>query len=244
MRKTPTLLVGLLASGALAGTAVAQTAGTHTLDVGVSPSNAGTTARPANVGLKLNLSNNRAAGTTASKIEINLPSGLKMNPRGFPVCSEATITDEGADACPSKSRLGKGTAKAIVNPTAANPSNLSFSNTFFVGGRNFVNIFLQQSPGDVRAVLKGTISNGGRRLSIAIPRELQQPAPGVYSALTDIVTSLKGTTGSGSKRHGFFELSKCTGGKLRVSTKLTYVPNPGPPAARTSTASDTVNCRR
>ena len=244
MRKTPTLLVGLLATGAIAGTAVAQTAGSHTLNVGASPSNAGTAKKPANVTFRLNISNNREAGTTASRIEINLPSGLKMNPKGFPVCSETTITEEGIEACPSKSRLGTGTAAAVVNPTSPEPSNLTFRNTFFVGGSNFLNIFLQQSPGDVRAVLKGTISNGGRKLSIAIPEDLQQPAPGVYSALTDIVTSLKGTTGSGSRKHGFFELSKCTGNAIRVSTKLTYVPNPNPPATTSSTATDSTPCKR
>ena len=244
MRKTPTLLVGLLATGAIAGTAVAQTAGSHTLNVGVSPSNAGTKKKPANVTFRLNISNNREAGTTASRIEINLPSGLKMNPKGFPTCSEATITEEGVDACPSKSRLGTGTAAAVVNPTSPEPSNLTFRNTFFVGGSNFLNIFLQQSPGDVRAVLKGTITNGGRKLSIAIPEDLQQPAPGVYSALTDIVTSLKGTTGSGSKKHGFFELSKCSSNAIKVSTKLTYVPNPNPPATTSSTATDSTPCKR
>lgn len=243
MRKTPTLLVGLLATGAITGTAVAQVAGSHTTNVSISPTKAGTKSKPKAVSLKLNISNDRAAGTTASRIEINLPSGLKMNPRGFPICSEATITDQGVDACPSKSRLGVGTAKAVVNPTAANPSNLNFRNTFFVGGRSFLNIFLVQQPGEVRAVLKGTISNGGRRLSISIPEDLQQPAAGVYSALTDIATTLKGTT-SGRNRHGFFELSRCPGRSLKVTTKLTYVPNPGPPAVTSSTATDNVPCRR
>lgn len=251
MRKTPTLLVGLLATGAIAGTAVAQTAGSHSLNVGVSPSDAGTKSKPKAVTFRLDISNNREAGTTASRIEINLPSGLKMNPKGFPICSQATIEDRGVGACPSKSRLGAGTAGAVVNPNAAsdddpstNTSNLTFKNTFFVGGSNFLNIFLVQTPGDVRAVLKGTISNGGRRLSIPIPEDLQQPSAGIYSALTDIKTSLKGTAGRGSKKHGFFELSKCSGNAIKVSTRLTYAANPQPPAAPTSVATDSTPCKR
>ena len=238
------LAVGVLAATAITGTAVAQTAPSHTVDASVSPSKAGTKKKPRNVTTTLNISNNREAGTTASRIEINLPSGLKMNPRGFPVCSETTITEEGIEACPSKSRLGTGTAAAVVNPTSPTPSNLTFRNTFFVGGSNFLNIFLEQSPGDVRAVLKGTITQSGRKLSIDIPEDLQQPAPGVYSALTDIRTKLKGTTGSGSRKHGFFELFDCKGGKGTTTTKLTYVPNPNPPAASSSTATDTSRCSK
>lgn len=249
MRKTQTVVVGLLATAALGGTAVAQTATpSHTLDSSFSPSKAGTTSKPRSVAVKLNISNSRAAGTTASKIEINLSRGLKMNPKGFPICSTSTIEDQGISECPTKSRLGTGTAAAVVNPgaesdnnPATSPSNLTFKNTFFVGGSNFLNIYLEQSGGAVRATLKGTISNGGRRLTIPIPEDLQQPATGVYSALTDIKTSLKGTT-SGSKKHGFFELSKCAGGSITVSTKLTYVPNPNPPAKTTSTASDRQRC--
>lgn len=250
MRKTQTVVVGLLATAALGGTAVAQTAApSHTVDSSFSPSRAGTAAKPRAVTVKLNISNSRAAGTTASKIEINLSNGLRMNTKGFSICSAGTIEDEGISACPTKSRLGTGTAAAVVNPgaesddnPATSPSNLRFKNTFFVGGSNFLNIYLVQSGGAVRATLKGTISNGGRRLTIPIPEDLQQPATNVYSALTDIKTTLKGTAGSGAKKHGFFELGKCAGGKVTVTTKLTYVPNPKPPAKTSSTATDTQRC--
>jgi hypothetical protein len=249
LRKTQTVVVGLLATAALGGTAVAQTATpSHTVDASFSPAKAGTATKPRAVGVKLNISNDRAAGTTASKIEINLSNGLRMNPKGFQICSASAIEDEGIAACPPKSRLGTGTAGAVVAPNAASdddpatsPSPLTFKTTFFVGGSNFLNIRLEQVGGAVRATLKGTISNGGRRLTIPIPGDLQQPAPRVFSALTDIKTSLKGTT-AGARKHGFFELGKCAGGKITVTTKLTYVNNPEPPARPNSTATDTQRC--
>jgi hypothetical protein len=248
LRKTQTVVVGLLATAALGGTAVAQTVTpSHTVDASFSPTKAGTATKPRAVSLKLNISNARAAGTTASKIEINLSRGLRMNPKGFRICSTGTIEDQGISACPRGSRLGTGTAAAVVNPGAASdnnpatsPSNLTFKNTFFVGGSNFLNIYLEQSGGAVRATLKGTISNSGRRLTIKIPEDLQQPATGVYSALTDIKTSLSGTAGSGARKHGFFELAKCR--SITVTTKLTYVPNPNPPARTSSTATDRQRC--
>jgi len=243
LRKTPTLLVGLLATGAIAGTAAAQTIGSHTLNVGLSPSKAGTKKKPKNVTVRLAIANNREAGTTAKNIRIDLPSGLRMNTKGFQVCSEEMINEEGADKCPKESRLGRGTAAAVVNPTAADPTEITFQNSFYVGGKDLVNIYLIQKPGEVRAVLQGKIQRGGRRLSIDIPEDLQQPAPGVYSALTDIKTTLKGTTGSGSKKHGFFELSKCRNNAVKVSTVLSYAPNPEAPVRPNSKATDSTPCK-
>lgn len=246
MRKTPTLLVGLLATGAIAGTAIAQTAGTHTLDVSVTPSKAGTKKKPKAVTFKLDLSNSKESKTTASRIEISLPSGLRMNPKGFPKCpapADATVEFD-ADACPTKSRLGTGTADAVTGPSDPNPQPVRFENTFFVGSGTSLTIFLKATEIDFRRVLVGKISNGGRKLTINIPEDTQQPAPGTYAALTDIVTTLKGTAGTGRKKHGFFELSRCKGGKLKVTSKLTYAPNPNPPAAGSSTATDNVTCKR
>lgn len=249
MRKTPTIALGLLASAAFAGGAVAQApTPSHTVNVGVSPSKAGTKVKPRAVSFKLAIANNQAAKTTVSKIEISFPKTIKIDPRGFVTCSAARLDAEGPSGCPAKSRLGSGTASAILGPTTAKPTPLAFKNTFFVGSATSLNVFLAQTGGDVRKVLLGKISRAGgkygQKLTISIPPDVQQPVPGVYSALSDIATSLKGTAGSGSKKHGIFELNGCTGGKLNFQTKLTYAANPTRPAAAGSTATDSVNCTR
>jgi hypothetical protein len=248
LRKTPTIVLGLAATLAMAGGAVAQNATpSHTSKVTISPSKAGTKTKPKAVSTKLTISNSRASGTTAKLIEVFFDKNIKMNPKGFPLCSASKIENDGPDACPSGSKLGTGTAAAVVNPTSPTPAPISFKNTFFVGSSKSLTIYLEQTSGDVRAILTGKISNAGgkygQKLSIAVPENLQQPAPGVYSALTDIATSLKGTTGSGSKKHGFFESRGCTKGKYQFQTRLSYANNPNPPSKPNSTNSGTGNCK-
>ncbi len=245
LRKTPPIVLGLLASVVFTGGAVAQAPEpSHTLQMGVTPSKAGTAKNPkALTKLKLSITNDKAAKTTASKIEISFPKTIRFNTKGFTTCSAAKLDAEGPAGCSPKSRLGVGTASAVFGPAA-----LEFKNTFFVGSATTLNIFLEQTGGEIRKVLIGKISNAGgkygQKLSIAIPGDLQQPVPGSYSALSDIATSLSGTVGSGSKKHGILESRGCVGGKYAFRSKLTYAPNPDPPAARTSTATDTVSCKK
>ncbi len=137
----------------------------------------------------------------------------------------------------------------MVNPRSATPSPISFKNTFFVSSAKDLTIFLEQTDGQVRRILQAKISSAGggkfgQKLTIDIPEDLQQPAPGVYAALTDIAVKLKGTTGKGKKKHGIFEARGCTGGLHDFQTRITYAPNPTPPAAPNSTATDTVACKK
>ena len=251
MRKSRTIAAGVAASLALGGgVAVAQNAApAHTLQVSGVATKAGTKKRPKAVGLNLDIRNNRESGTTASRIEVFFAKNIRINPKGFKTCTPAKIEAEGATACPSKSKIGTGTAGAVVNPRSATPSPISFKNTFFVGSSNSLTIYLEQTEGDVRAILQGKLSSAGggkfgQKMTISIPETLQQPAPGVYSALTDIAVKLKGTTGSGRKKHGIFEATGCTGGLHDFQTRITYANNPTPPAAPTSTATDTVACKK
>lgn len=252
MRKTPTLALGLVASVAFTGGAVAQAPEpSHTLQISVTPSKAGTAKAPRAVSrLKLAISNDKEAGTTASRIEISFPKTIRFNARGFRICSAVTLDKSGPAGCSSRSRLGGGTASAVVNPTSATPTPLKFRNTFFVASATRLHIFLEQTNGDraVRKVLVAKIGNAGgkygQKLTIDIPRDLQQPADNVFSALADLGTSLSATAGTGSKRHSILESRGCLGGQYDFRSKLTYVPNPNPPAASTSTATDTVSCRK
>ncbi len=259
MRKSPLVALGLTAALAAGGSvAVAQdTDPGHTLQVTISPAKAGKKKKKKPVTVGLNISNNVGAGTTASEIVVKFPKTIKINTKNFPKCTLAQIEENGADNCNPKSRLGTGTAGAVVNPGAANdgdpttnPSELAFKNTFFVGGSKSLSIFLEQTNGDraIRRLLEAKIGNAGgkfgQQLVIDIPEDLQQPAPGVFSALTDIETKLKGTAGKGKKKHGIFESTGCTGGLYDFQTQLTYVPNPNPPSVSNSEAPDTVDCKK
>jgi len=95
-------------------------------------------------------------------------------------------------------------------------------------------LFLLDSP-IADAVLHGKIK--GKKLTISINKELQQPAPGTFSALRDLKTTL-------SKKKGKNYLISSTGCKAKahkVGVTVRYVPNPNPPTA--SSASDTADAK-
>ena len=242
MRKS--LLVATTATLALgmAGAAYAQTpAPVVDATASVSPSKAGTKSKPKSEKLKLSVKNSAESKTTASKITITLPSSLKVSTSGLDQCK---VTDDellaDLDSC-KKSVAGKGSANALVNPFATAPAPLNFRVTPMVGNKELL-FYLAQvdsngslQPNGVKAILHGKIS--GRKMTIAIPTFLQQPAPGTYSALLGLQVELSEKKGD----KALVTSTTCASKAHKVGVKVDFVPNPNPPAA--SSASDTAEAK-
>lgn len=245
MRKLLTGVLALVALIAMSAVAFGQAVpGTHTLKMTPSPTKAGTKSKPKDLSkLRLNISNNRASATTADKIVIAFPKDIKINAKDYPTCAAAKIDNAPTKdkICPKGSLVGKGVSKAVVNP-GPTESQLNFETKFYVGGSKALAIYLNQTGGNVQRALEGKIK--GSKIEIAITEDLQQPAPGVYSALTDIdVTFGSAKAGKGAKRHGLFQSAGCSGSWTWKSA-VSYVPNPNPPAVGSSNAESKVACKK
>lgn len=207
----------------------------------VSPTKAGTKKKPKSEKVNLLIVNSAESKTSASKIEISFPATLKLSTKGLKTCSVATLDSQGKAACPSGSKAGSGTAAALVNPSSATPAPLNFDVTTYVAGKNLLAFYLQQQGTDsgVQQALpaKITKSGKGQKLTINIPENLQQPAPGVYSALQQIKNSLSLKSG----KNALVTSVGCAKKKHKIGVKISYVPNPTPPAA--SSASDSSNAK-
>ena len=217
-----------------AGVAHAQTpAPSIEATASVSPTKAGTKSKPKSEKLKLSVTNNRESKTTAAKITITMPSTLKASTSGLDVCKASD--DEliaSVNVC-KKSIAGKGSAHALVNPFAASPAQVEFKVTPIVGNKQI--LFVLNSP-IAQAVLHGKIS--GSKLTIAITPELQQPAPGTFSALLDLTTEL-------SKKKGTKALISSVGCKSKkhdIGVSVGYVPNPNPPAQSSASGTASAKC--
>lgn len=224
-----------LALGA-AGVAYAQTPPPPSVDVtaSVAPTKAGTKSKPKSEKLKLKVVNNPESKTTAAKITITLPSTLKVSTSGLNQCTksdEQLLAD--VNVC-KKAIAGKGEANALVNPFAASPAPLKFKVTPIVGKKEL--LFVLDSP-IADAVLHGKIS--GKKLTIAIPEFLQQPAPGTYSALIDLTAELKKQKGS----KALLVSTGCKSKKHKIGVKVDFVPNPNPPSASSASGSADAKCR-
>jgi hypothetical protein len=205
-----------------------------TVDVSASfsPTKAGTKSKPKNEKLTLTIKNSEESKTTASKIEVTLPSTLKLSTKGLTQCTEsdAEIIETLGRVCNS-AKAGSGSANAVI---LANGTKVVFKVTPFVG-KNEMLFLLTSEQVENKYVVHGKIK--GRKMTITIGPDVQQPVAGLYTALIDIKTTLSKKKGS----NYLFSSNGCKSKKHKVDVKVTYVPNPTPPAA--TTASDSTDAR-
>lgn len=217
------------------------------------PKNAGTKSDPKPARLKLLVKNNVESKTTMDVLDLYLPKSWKVSGKGLPKCDYIKLATNGRSACPSGSKAGKGAANAVLGPNSTNPSPLKFDVYVFNGGNKQILFYLDQVGGDVEAALKGTVKNASgkysARISIKVPDgegeyaqfpNIQQPAPGVYSALQDLSANIYLKKGSKS----LLSSTGCSGGKYPFQAVLRYSDNPIPPTKRTAKTTASKTCTK
>src|SRR3954451_21759970 len=191
------MTAALAAVLSLAVTSVALAADPSAPDVKatVSPAKAGKKSKPKNSTLKLFVKNNRTDATVSS-ITVFVAKNIKLNGKGFKYCSAATLNSRGKSACPAGSKAGSGTAHAVVGPGRV---PLKFTVNAYVGSKSSIIFYTQQVGGTVRKAPTGKVSKTsgkyGSKIVIKIDEDLQQPAPGVFSSLVDLNTTIKAKRG-------------------------------------------------
>ena len=141
----------------------------------MSPSKAGTKARPKPVTFNLSVTNDPASKTTAKTIRVTLPSTLTRSTKGLTQCtvSDEEIRNSAGAAC-QHAKAGSGSANATL---LSNGLNVAFKVQPFVG-KNELLFYLEATTGN-KYVLHGKIN--GRTMTIEIAPDLQQPVPGLYA---------------------------------------------------------------
>ena len=269
MRKT--LIATVVALTALAVTAVAYAqnpAPTASLNVSMAPTKVGTKKKPKSGRLEISATTNRESKSTAKRIEIFIPKGAKMDTAGLKACSFSKVNAGGKAACPTASKAGTGSADALLNPYSASPAPIKFVVTVFNGGklssgdaatlrtqfpdnaslyktgRQYLNFHLSSASPEVDQAITGVLTSVSNRtyaqkLTIDIAPNLQQPAANVYSSLQSLKTSVALKT---SKRR-LISLTDCPKAReLQYQLRLSFTPNPTPPATSTATAVDGARC--
>ena len=238
MRKYLIAVIAALAALAMATVAVAQNSDV-TATTKVSPTKSGTKKKPKSIKITTFVQNN-VPNTTAAKIEIDFPKTVKISGKGLTSCKLSAIQANGPGACPAKSKAGTGLSHAVVGPDRI---PLNFDVTAFVGGKNLVIFYIKQQGGTVSKALSGKISKGSggfaQKLVITIPPDLQQPAPGLYAALTDLRSTLSLKKG----KHALITSVGCKKKKHKFGAKLTFAPNPAQPPKPTASGTSTAKCK-
>jgi hypothetical protein len=239
LRKYLIAVIAALAALAMATVAVAQS-GDVTATTTVSPTKSGTKQKPKSIKITTFVQNN-VPNTTAAKIEIDFPKTVKISGKGLTACKLSAIQANGPTACPSKSKAGTGLSHAVVGPDRI---PLNFDVTAYVGGKNLVIFYIKQQGGTVSKALSGKISKGSggfaQKLVITIPPDLQQPAPGLYAALTDLRSTLSLKKG----KNALISSVGCKKKKHKFGAKLTFAPNPAQPPKPSASGTSTAKCKK
>jgi hypothetical protein len=239
LRKYLIMALAAVLSIAVAAVAVAQNSDV-TATTTVTPAKAGKKSKPKASKVTTFVKNN-VPNTTASKIEIDFPKTVKLSGKGLPACKPIEFTKPGGKAnCPKGSKAGGGISNAVVGPQR---TPLRFNVSAYVGGANLIIFYIEQQGGTVQKALEGKISGASgkfkQKLVITIPPDLQQPAPGLYAALTDLKSTLSLKKG----KHALITTSACKGKKHTFGTKLTFAPNPAAPPQPTASGTSTAKCK-
>ena len=239
MRKYLIVALAAMLSIAVASVALAANAAPD-VTAKLTPTKAGTKKKPKNATLKLFVKNNQT-DATVDTITVFLGKNLKLNGKGFKYCTADMLNTGGKAACPAGSKAGGGTANAILGPGHV---PLKFTVDAYVGSRTSVIFYVQQVGGTVRKGLVGTVSKAsgkyGSKIVIKIDDDLQQPAPGVFSSLVDLQTTMKAKKG----KNYLVSSTGCTKKKHNFGVKFNFAPNSTFPAQGSAEGTTTSKCSK
>jgi len=238
LRKLLTVAVAATATLALATGAIADPNDSEaTLTATASPTKAGTPKNPRNLKLGFDMKVDKP-NTTVQTIEVLLPKGVKFSGKGLKKCNAENLAASGITACPAGSKAGpKGSAEALLGGTTP----LNFEVYPFVENSSTFLFYLNSTSIQLQSVIRGKISNKGRKLSISIPLELRQPVAGVDASLVALNQVFSGKVG----KHYAVSSTACPkggwkfGGRLVFSTRADGAPVPGPESRESK-----VKCRK
>jgi hypothetical protein len=136
--------------------------------------------------------------------------------------------------CPRNSKVGSGSATGTALGLTENLTVTAYNGP---AGNKLELLVDGTAPLQIHSVIEGKLQSDsgkfGKKLVVAIPDNLQQPAPGAYATLTDFKTAVKGT---GTKKRPYIGLAGCTKRKLNFKSDFVFTDG------TTSTATTTAKC--
>ena len=204
-------LAGALVLG-LSGTAIAQgpedLGAVQTVEGSITPIRAGTTQRPRAVTLSVAVGATQPDGSqppVVTRAVLQFPRELKFNGRSFATCTKSRLdAQKTPSACPRGSIVGRGRATGRLGATVVNFAVTAINAQ---RGRQIL-LFLRQTNGDITGTLVGSLSRSNQ-LSVVIPNELQQPAPGTYSSVASLTATIRATTRVRGRSVAFVQTTGC-----------------------------------
>jgi hypothetical protein len=242
LRKYLIAAVAAVTVVAFSAVAYGQAADTATLTVKVTPTKAGTKQKPKNSTFDLNVVNDNTS-RTMSDLDVFIAKNVKLSLKKMPKCDPDDIF---ARACPARTVLGRGEAKAKVgvnNPDPTQIRDLTFEVTAYktnspVTGKEMLGFFIDDGA-SLQFLTETTLTRAsgkyGQKLHIDVP-ELAQRVGTTYNGLVSLETKLNKKVGSNM----LISSVGCKARKHPYKVDLTFIDNQVTTAA---VISDTATAR-
>jgi hypothetical protein len=222
------LVAALALVGAVGAWAVSSAQTTHDVKFRTGNKREGTPARPRANSLSLRLDQGTTTGSgqpaTTTTINVGIPRQRRLNSERWPRrrrCNIATVNQRGTDSvCPRGSRIGRGRTRLL----AADGGIEEFANIrAYVIRNGDLGFFIDSDPGEeteINTMVQGVTSRG--RISIKIPKTLQEPVPGVKSAIAWLTTTIRGSAPIRGRTRGILETTGCRRGNWAFTLESRY----------------------
>ncbi|HEY8480347.1 MAG TPA: hypothetical protein VIL71_10995 [Spirillospora sp.] len=156
----------------------------------------------------------------ARRVTITFAAGTRFNTRVRPTCSAAVLRSDGPDGCPSRSRIGTGSAEAVTGLTGIDPISLDIR---AFNARNGILFHVTGAAGGLplTLVLEGKLR--GRKLTVDVPRQ-PLPTPFGEGILTKFNVRVgRISSGRGRKKRNFATTpSTCRNGRWTTEALFQY----------------------
>jgi hypothetical protein len=242
LRKFLIVAVAAMTAFVFAAVAHGQSGQDATLDTNLTPKNAGTTKKPTNAQLDLEVINSDNK-RTMTELDIYMPKKVKLSLKGLPSCDREDIA---LKACPKSAQLGTGEATALAGVNGTAPYLLEFVVTAFktksVSNKDMLGFFID-GPGSLDFLTETSIKKAsgkyGQRLNIEVPIAAQQTG----SSYNGLVSLSIDNLGKKKGKNKLLATTGCVKKKQPFKVVLTFKDNTVSPAG-TVEQTDTSACKK
>lgn len=222
MRKSISLAAVPVAALATAGVALAQFS--QVARVGLTAHRAG---QSTGITADLHSSDPTAPGqkpTAATRVTITFPAGTRFN-LATPLRTTCTLTDaqlrnQFGPSCPSRSRIGTGTAVANAAPTVSTVTSRVAA--YISGGRTIVLVAKPTLGAFASQIVVLRASVSGARLTLPVPTMVVGKAPGFPGVKVVLVGLKLRVPALGAGRSALLTAGRCNARRFVIRTSFAY----------------------
>lgn len=226
MRRFFVVATALAAVLGVTAVAIAATTGTtSTKFKAIQTGTSGTVKAPKPIGITFNATVSQSDGSQPPQITtltFLFDKHTVINSSKFPICTSAQLNaTKDPTKCKKGSKLGSGITQANLDRTP-----LPFAVTAFNGAGGKMVLFVSNPTFGIKRAFDATYGKGpagyGKKLVVAIPSDLQQPAPGTRPSIVKLNFGINARIRKAGKTYGYFSSTGCTRHKANYGVILKF----------------------